>query len=347
MFVVFNEKNSHGSEYGLKQFEVLTMGLHARTIVAPQQLHPVDMAHRPFPLAGVLALSLAAVHTGTFAQSTARPPTVALLAAVGDQLDIVRQRESTGSLLEPFSRRHIMLNGQSLNLAALTGLDRAIEEDEPDKRRVLLTWSPPAELKQRLADAHGAARETLLLQSLQAYLEPLPARAEWDRIELILPAYQFASGNSMGRKLVGVGFYVQPLYQRGYSIDTDIEDMAATPVPENAANRVINPNTGEAVYSDTFVAAYMYFQRVTLDARTLEVTARKRQLDHVKYADPSATARDVADTIPMRTMLAKLLALAERSAYTSVRGKSTVNVTAPKAVEPGASAPGQALPDSR
>lgn len=291
-------------------------------------------------------VALTSLSGGAWAQDAAKPPVVALVAAVGDQIDIVRQRERTGTHREPFSRKSFAINGRALNMAILKGLDQAIEEAEPQAQRVLLAWTAPAATQQQLAEAEGKDREALTLAALKTHLQSLPARAGWDRIEAILPSYFYSSVGGMGRKLSGLGFYVQPL-DKGASVqpwDSDAEALdSETPDPDpagGASHRTVDPNTGETGRSLTYVATYMYFQRITLDARTLEVVGRKRQLDNVKYADPKATAIDVGDQIPLRVMTSKLLDLAERSAYTSVRGKSSqINVTAPRPVEPGASAP--------
>lgn len=291
-------------------------------------------------LACVLVVAILSVSAR--AQPPAKPATVALIAAVGNQVDVVRQRESTGSHREPFSRKSFAVNGQALNMAVLKGLDQAIEEEEPQAQRVLLAWTAPAEVQRQLASAHGKEREALVLAALQEHLRAMPARAGWDRIEAILPSYFFESVGGLGRKLAGVGFYVQPLSRGAVSPDWgDVDEPVAPDVaPEDESDyKIVDPNTGQHVRSSTYIAAYMYFQRVTLDARTLEVLSRKRQLDNVKYADPNSTALDVADQIPLRVMTGKLLDLAERSAYTSVRGKSQVFVTQPKVVAPAASAP--------
>jgi len=290
------------------------------------------------------ALVVALVGNCAWAQPAAKPATVALVAAVGDQVDVVRQRERTGSHREPFSRKSIPVNGQALNLAVLKGLDQAIEEEEPQAQRVLLAWTAPTEVQRQLAGTHGKDREALVLAALREHLRAMPARAGWDRIEAILPSYFFESVGGLGRKLSGVGFYVQPLSKGAVSVEWDDNDAIGTVTSDAGAAdesdfKTVDPNTGETGRSSTYVAAYMYFQRITLDARTLEVLARKRQLDNVKYADPKSTALDVGDQIPLRVMTGKLLALAERSAYTSVRGKSQVFVTQPKAVDPAASAP--------
>lgn len=295
------------------------------------------------PLASLLVLTTVA--SGAWAQTPAKRPAVALVAAVGDQVDIVRQRERTDSHREPFSRKSIAVNARALNAAVLKGLDEAFAEEEPQAQRVLLSWTAPAETQQQLAAAQGKDREAIVLAALQQHLRSIPGRADWDRIEAVIPSYFFSGVSGMGTKLAGMGFYVQPL-DRGVQVSPWDEDADATASlaadamsSSGSEHRTINPHTGEVGNSTTYIAAYMYFQRVTLDARTLEVLARKRQLDNVKYADPMATAIDVGDQIPLRVMAGKLLSLAERSAYTSVRGKSAVTVTQPRRVDPGASAP--------
>lgn len=265
-----------------------------------------------------------------------KPGVVALVAAVGDQVDFVRQKQSTGSHLEPFIRKRMPVNGQALNFAVLRGLDAAIADDEPASTRVLLQWSMPPQTRQRLEDAPGNQREAIVLEALQEHLRALPERAQWDRIEAIVPSYFFSELRGMGRKLSGIGIYVQPL--KSSSIDfSENGDMMET--ARDGDHRTINPNTGATGRSSTYVAPYMYFQRVTLDARTLSVLAKKRQFDNVKFADPESTANDVFKQMPLAQMMEKLLETVERSAYKSVRDpKTEVQVTVP-VVLPAASAP--------
>lgn len=291
----------------------------------------------------ILLFVLALASVGAGAQPAGKPPTVALIAAVGDQVDVVRQRERTGSHAEPFSRKSLSIDSRILNMAVLKGLNQAIEEEEPLAQRVLLNWTAPADTRALLARAHGKEREAIILAALQAHLRAMPARADWDRIEAILPCYFYAGFEGMGSKLSGVGFYVQPLDKGAEAVpwEADAPDGATADMVADtgAGYRTVNPRTGEVGRSSTYVAAYMYFERITLDARSLDVIARKRQLDNVKYADPEATALDVGDQVPLKVMAGKLLALAERSAYVSVRGASQVFVTVPKPLSPGASAP--------
>lgn len=298
-------------------------------------------------LCTVTVLSLSST---LWAQTPTGPKTVALVAAVGDQLEVVRQRQTAGSNLEPFTRKRFPLNSQALNYAVLRGLDRAIEDEEPQARRVLLAWNSPPELQRRLAEAPNQDRDALVLAALKEHLKSLPARAQWDRIEAIVPGYFYEGLSGLGRKLSGLGFYVQPLSNGAIPVEWALNGDAGAAAaagnlePEKDADRrTLDPNTGQVGHSYTFIATYMYFQRITLDARTLDVLATKPQFDNVKYADPQSTAVDVADQIPLSVMTAKLLEMAEQSAYTSVRGKSYVSTSAPRAIVP-APAPAASAP---
>lgn len=279
-----------------------------------------------------LALLLCAGAAG--AQAPAAPPpgkpaVIALVAAVGDQISIVRQREAVGSRLEPFTRRTLPLNGPTLNLALLRGLAQGIAQEEPQAQRVLLRWTPPADAAQALAEASGASRDELMLQALLKHLAALPERAQWDRIEALLPKHFQAEMRGMAGKLSGIGIYVQPL--KSEQLEISEQGLVATGVPADGDFRTIDPKTGERGNASTYVAPYVYFERVTLDARTLQVLARKRQFDNIKYNDPNSAAIDVFDQMPPTELLGRLLELAERSAYQSVRGKaSTVETTAPQ-----------------
>ncbi|WP_077036664.1 hypothetical protein [Pelomonas sp. KK5] len=289
----------------------------------------------------LLSLSLAAAAVAVHAQAPAvvKPQVVALVAAVGDQIDVVRQRESVGSNREPFSRKTMAVNGQALNLAVLKGLDRAVAEGEPQSTRVMLAWSSPPELADRLMKVSGAEREALVLEALKSYLKNVPERANWDRIEAVVPSYFYESVKGLGRKLSGVGFYVQPLKNNKVVMNENGNIEMDAVSDKRADLRTVDPNTGNIGYSDVYIAPYLYIQRVTFDAKTLEVTGRQRMFGSTKYADPTATQIDVGDQIPLNVMTAKLLDVVERSAYGSVRGESTVTVTTPQEVPSAASAP--------
>lgn len=270
-------------------------------------------------------------HARAQSPAAARPQVVALVAAVGNQIEYVRQRQGTGSHLEPFGRKLVTIDSQALNFAVLRGLDQAIAEGEPDAQRVMLKWTPPPEVMKALEQAIPQKREEIVVESLRTHLRTLPERAQWDRIEAIVPSYFYPGMRGMATKLVGIGVFVQPL--QGSKIDFDDNgevNMQTLSAEQEGHNRTIDPNTGAHGRSSTYVAPYMYFNRLTIDARTLQVVATKRQFDNTKYADPNSTARDVGQQMPMEQLLGKLLETVERSAYKSVRGTNAeVTVTTP------------------
>ena len=85
--------------------------------------NPTPDWRRPQRLAMLLALGLGFGHAwaqaGQAAASApaAKPQVVALLAAIGDRIEIVRQKRSTGSNIEPFTRKRLNVDGQALNFA--------------------------------------------------------------------------------------------------------------------------------------------------------------------------------------------------------------------------------------
>jgi len=262
--------------------------------------------------------------------------TVALVAAIGDRVELVRQRPSTGSNLEPYTRQTVQVSSQALNYAVLRGLDKAMAEQEPDATRVLLQWTMPSELAERVEKARGAQRQDLVLGALTEHLKSLPARQGWDRVEVIVPAYTFLELRGMGTKLSGIGIYVQPLARQSIDISSMADGAGTMDIAETEADgayRTINPNTGETAHSSVYVAPYMYFERLSYDAKTLVLLKRQRFFDNTKYADPMSTALDVAQQMTPAQTLGKLLESVERSAYKSVRPlASEVTASEPKPV---------------
>lgn len=289
------------------------------------------------PLAAALALLISLTAQAQQAATPTKPAVIALVAAVGNKLSYVRQRASTGSHMEPFSRNSVSLNTQALNLAVLRGLDKALELDEPGSQRVFLSWTAPAEVDAAIEKSYGAKRDEILLEALREYLRQMPQREGWDRIEAVLPRYAHLSRAGMAGKLGGMGIYVQPLQSGSVEFDENGEVSSST--TNDGQYKTVNPRTGETARESTFVAPYFYFDRVTLDAKTLAVLSHKPQYDNIKYSDPDSTALDVSQQMPLRGMLERMLTLAERSAYQSVRGKSEVEVGPARAITPAASAP--------
>lgn len=244
-------------------------------------------------------------------------PVIALVATVGDQVSYSRQRSAVGTRIDPTFRKTVAIPAQTLNAAVLKGLDRAIEREEPGSKRLFLLWNTPADTTEALKAAYGEQRNVLMFEALLAQLRAMPQRMEWDRIEAILPRFARGERDGMGSKLGGIGFYVQPLK----NVVVEFQDNGDTVTTESdGSSRTVDPKTGEKGNYSTFVAPYFFFDRITLDARTLEVLGRKSHFDNVKYHDPNSTANDVADQMPVAEMFTRLATLMEQSAYRSVRG---------------------------
>ena len=245
------------------------------------------------------------------------PAVVALVATVGDQVTFTRQRASVSSHIDPTYRKTVPIPNQALNASVLRGLDRAISKEEPDARRVLLLWNTPNDTKEALKKVYGSERNDMLLAALIEHLRAVPQRAEWDRVEAIVPRYVSGERDGMGNKLGGIGVYVQPLK----NIVVEFGDNGeATTIEHDGQSRTVDPKTGEKGNYSTFIAPFFYFDRVTLDAKTLEVLRRTSHFDNTKYHDPNSTALDVADQMPVSDMLRRLANLMEQSAYRAVRG---------------------------
>lgn len=276
------------------------------------------------------------------------PQVVALVAAIGDRFEVVRQRQQVGSNIEPFTRKVIQVPNQALNYAVLRGLDQAVADAEPQSKRVLLQWTMPAELADRLEKTSGQYRQAIVLEALLPYMRSLPQRQSWDRIEVLVPAFIYTPMKGMGTRLSGIGVYIQPLVNMKINIG-DINDNDVAFTETDGDFRTVNPNTGETAKSSVYVAPYMYFERLTYDARTLEMIKRQRYFSNTKFADPMSTALDVGDQMsPVQTM-GKLMETVERAAYRSVRPLTgDVKVTVPVPIYPtAASAPSAASSGNR
>lgn len=278
-----------------------------------------------------LALPLAAV-AAPDAPST--PQTVALVAAIGDRVEVVRQLKLSSGHAEPYKRQTLQVSGQALNYAVLRGLDKALTEEEPEARHVLLQWDMPADVADKLAKASADARRDIVLAALVRHLAGLPERQAWDRIEVIVPAYADQDTQGLGTKLGGIGFYVQPLARQDFDMDGMADGSVGMLTSETEGDyRTVNPRTGETAHASTFVAPYMIFDRLTLDAKSMALIKLERHLDHTKYADPDSTALDVGSQMSSTALIGKLVESVERSAYRSMRPvTSEVTVTEPKVV---------------
>ena len=74
-----------------------------------------------------------------------------------------------------------------------------------------------------------------------------------------------------------------------------------------------------------FVAVFMYFQTVTLDARTLTVKKREVRRDSVRYHDPNSTAINIGRMFDSGFLSQALSSVVQRSSERAVTGDVTVS----------------------
>jgi hypothetical protein len=255
----------------------------------------------------------------SFALTPPVAKTVALMAVVGDQISFVRERMPMGHTDRTF-RKTVDLRGdgaQAINVSILKGLDKALKKENPLTNNVFLLWRMPADLRESWNEKKGCDKDGALLEAILSYLQQVPQRKDWDQIELVVPRYYQNDRDGIGRKLGGVGIYVQPLEKATVEFEEN-GDMSLT--DKDGDDTTINPNTGARSNASTYVAPFFYVERITIDAKTLEILGRKSSFDNVKYNDPTAATLDVGDQMTMKDMLTKLNALAEKAAYRSIRG---------------------------
>lgn len=278
-------------------------------------------------VAAMIALPLAAP-----AQEAARPaPTIAIISTLGDQLSIVKQRGKRASSVDDFSRRTLQVDPQLLNMAVLRGLDSALAAEEPASRRIMLRWSTNPGLAEQLKNASFEARDALVLDALRERLAQMPQRADWDRIEAILPRYAWESREGMPNRLGGIGIYVKPTGNQWDLLDEDgIDRKQDLADPDRTTT---NPRTGEQQKDKSYVAPFISFERVTLDAKTLAVIARKPQFSHTKYSDPNSKSVDVIEQVSPAEIVTQLNTLVEQAVYRSVRGAVEVGPAKPVSKE--------------
>ena len=295
-----------------------------------------------------LALLALALPLAAAAAPPPTPQTVALVAAIGDRVEFVRQLKLSSGRAEPYRRQVVQVSGQALNYAVLRGLDKALTAEEPDAQHVLLQWDMPADVAGRLANARGRERQDIVVAALTAHLSSLPERQGWDRIEVIVPAYTDLEMQGVGTKLSGVGVYVQPLAHQDFDLDGMADGSAGNAVITSETEgdyRTVNPRTGETAHSATYVAPYMYFERLTYDAKSMALIKRERHFDNTKYADLDSTVLDVGSQMTNAQLIGKLVESVERSAYKAIRPvTSEVTASEPKLAPIPASAPASGRP---
>ncbi|MCZ2135247.1 MAG: hypothetical protein LC098_07440 [Burkholderiales bacterium] len=255
------------------------------------------------------------------APTPATPRKFALVAAVGDQFQYVRQKESVGSnFIDHFVRKTLVVPDHALNYAVLRGLDRAVAQEYPDSERVLLAMRGVPEIQNALPQD----REALTMQHVLSVLEANPARKDWDQIIVVVPKWLMSERQGMGGKLTGIGIYVQPL---GNDWDTSgdiVED-------------VVEDTAREQVRSKKFVAPFFYVQVVTLDAKTLKVLRSESRYDFRKIVNKDSAALDVQAQFTPEQLAAHVQRFVETSALKAVNEQAdtgTVQVGPVREVKP-------------
>lgn len=241
----------------------------------------------------------------TPAPAASTPKTFALIAAVGDQFQYVRQKESVGSHFEPYIRRNMQVPDNTLNHAVLRGLDRAVAADFPDSERVFLAMRSDFTAEGVLPQD----REAATMRRVMDMLKKNPARKDWDQIIVVTPKWLMSERQGMGAKLSGIGMYVQPLGSEldptGDFIDDIVEDTAR-----------------EQVRSRRFVAPFFYVQVTTLDAKTLKTLRSESRYDFRKVVNKESAALDVEYGFTPEQLASTLTRFVETSALRAVNEKA-------------------------
>jgi hypothetical protein len=246
------------------------------------------------------------------------PAKIALVAAVGDQFQYARQKQQVGSNLEPMTRHNAKIPDQSLNMAVLRGLDKAVAIDEPGAERILLalnlTQEPSIPPKQR---------EEATMRQLVAALEKMPERANWDRIVAVTPKWLLSERQGMGGKLTGIGLYVQPLRSGNLTV---FGESASVVTPMGSSAETLDR---EDTRSDVYVAPFFYVQVTTFDAKTLKILKQEAKYDFRKTVNKDSGALDVEKGFSTEELASVMLDFVEAASARAVSqkdAKGTVEV---------------------
>lgn len=274
----------------------------------------------------LLGFNVAAQDAGVAAKPpapAAKARTVALVAAVGDQFTYLRQKESVGSHLEPYTRRIVKVPNGELNNVVLRGLDKALTQQDPDAKRVFMRLAAP-----EMEGVLPQDREKVAIDKVIEHLHKVD-RTGWDMIVAVTPAWQFSPTGGMGSKLQGIGIYVQPLEVPNGSFDGDLGTMEEF----DAAD----PNNRQSKKgSQVYVAPYSYTQLWIIDPVTLKVISKEINKQHVKLFDPNSTALDVQKQMTVDVLAAQIEGFVERSSARALReaiGTVTIEEKLPAAAK--------------
>ena len=278
----------------------------------------------PILLAAMLLDAQARTSTAMPTPSAQSPQVVALVAAIGDRFEVVRQRRQVGSNIEPFTRRTIQVPNQALNYAVLRGLDQAVADDEPQAKRVLLQWTMPTELADRLEKTPGQHRQELVLGALLPYMQSLPQRQSWDRIEVLVPAYIYTPMKGMGTRLSGIGVYIQPLPNLKVALG-DVSDVDVAFTEADGDYRTVNPNTTKAAtrFTASNPKIAMSISINSAQRKYLSNQLQARAI-HTLAADPLAPITLRSTNAPAATVTFPVAVQADPGATEQIRGVSDI-----------------------
>jgi len=235
-----------------------------------------------------------------------QPRKVAVLAAVGDQMQLVRRRIGVGSNLEPFVRQWLTVPDQSLNKMVLRGMDRAISAEYPDAEVIYLMLTPDPKERELRADQREAATLARALELLRA----TEARKDWDQVMIVSPKWLFPEQAGMATKLTGIGIFIQPiesarnaeeLFETGLAVDVDGE-------------LVRDLGKFKQQRSQTYVAPFFYMKLTVLDAKTLSIIRTDERYDFRRLINSDSAALNVARSIPVDLLAEQLTQFVEASA---------------------------------
>lgn len=268
---------------------------------------PLFVAGSLFWLGPVAAQGAVPATPAVAANAAPAPRVFALVAAVGDQFQHVRQKESVGTHLDPYSRRMLTVPDQALNVAVLRGLDRAVALEYPEAERVLLAMRPDVAVQLALPQD----REALTMEGVMRMLQTHTDRARWDQVIVVTPKWLMAERQGMGTKLSGIGLYVQPLGPLSESFDDGLLPDAAETVDR------------ESTTSKRFVAPFFYVQVTTLDAKTLKVIKSESRFDFRKIVNKESASLDVEAAFTPDQLASHIQRFVETSALRSISNQSS------------------------
>ena len=288
----------------------------------------------PLQPASAQAASPAAAPSATPAavSASAKAKVIALVAAVGDQFQYVRQKESVGSHLEPYTRHTLQVPDQALNHAVLRGLDRAVDAEYPGSERVFMAMRPDFTMQTVLPQD----REAATMRRVMDMLEKAPARADWDQIIVVTPKWLMSERQGMGGKLSGIGLYVQPL-----GAISDVQD-------ESMGDTVENPDRTSTT-SRQYVAPFFYVQVTTLDARTLKTIKSESRYDFRKVVNREAAALDVEYAFTPEQLASTMERFVETSALRAVSETASTGTVqiGPVRAQPAPASPEPSTPGKK